>query len=318
MAPKQIHEFPIEFTDLLDQDYVPISQNSQTGKISGTNLKKALATGDGTDGTPTYQGRISGADVWVNSESGSDTNDGLSENTPFASIQRAIECYSQEMDLKGEQGTIHLIDSSPSNTTFNENLTLLPHNGSNVRIYGNTAPDTFKVRIDGRGIQNTISAKNIQSSYTIENLFLMNSNNNGWCLSYLDNSFVRCRDIIWGNCENSQQVYATNASRFYARNNVLAGLASNFFMGEDASSCYVFGALSANNGLTFNDFLVLRHGAIAMWGSYLQGQNNPNGRKANIGPGCRLYVTNGDINNLPGSTSAIVASSAIIAPYFIS
>lgn len=184
---------------------------------------------------------------YVNASTGSDSNNGLSSGTAWATIQHAYNVIANGYDLGGFAATIQLADgtypagliaseSIPGNTA---SVFSFPFVKSGIVINGNSVtPGNVIVSVTGGNVDaiQCIGGAHIH----VQNLQVQAASGNG--LSVIGDSALSFSNIIFGTCGNDHCYVDTAAFLGCAGNYSISGNAQNHIFGKRSG---IFGGASA-------------------------------------------------------------------------
>lgn len=143
---------------------------------------------------PGSEGRelLTGNRTYYVAPTGDDANDGRTFDTPFRTIQKAINVVAGTLDLGVSNVTISIF-----NGTYNEALTLLPFvGGGKVIIRGNTADDDAVIiqGVGGNAVGYYFGAQGVYQLYAVK----LQTSGSGHCLSIGPGAFVEMLNVVFG------------------------------------------------------------------------------------------------------------------------
>ena len=277
---------------------------------SGAGRWYKLSSGGGSSNT-----LDSGLTVYV-SPSGDDANDGMSESSPWATIQKALD-YIGDANLNFNDYTIQLMDGvhdadnylnvpGTLNTAYSDSNS---NYNNYISIVGNSSDPTAVT------VNNQFYFFHSNVSFYVTNLILKNDNpDSGGYIFYMDSAQTYLEigsNVTFSNCDTSH-MYAQYGSLIKFSDDFTIDGGSDNFLWLDNQSKVIFSSntVTVNNTPSFSYFIYLNNNALVdIEGTSFDGAAT--GSRYSLDFGSLVAVYDYDGTTLPGDAEGTVANNSL-------
>jgi hypothetical protein len=249
---------------------------------------------------------LTAARTYYVATTGSDSNDGLSVGTPFATIQHAVNFVSTEIDLQGYEVTIQV-----STGVYNENVTLKSLVGGNGKLLGDTTTPT-NVVIKAPALSTyCVHNEVVGNQWAIKGFSLDASNLNNYAsalsldrnsvtqIAFLDFKAIDST-VILINVENSATLFDSDSSDY-----TIHGAAWNMFIFvyTGANVNFQFNSLTINDTPTMNTMVsaAIRSSVVFFANSAITG--TVTGKRYSVSELSIIDTFGSGVNYIPGTVA---------------
>ena len=250
------------------------------------------------------------------SPSGDDTNDGMSESSPWATIQKALD-YIRDANLNFNDYVIQLMDGvhdADNYVNVPGTLNTVSSDGDDnynnyIYILGNSSDPTAVT------VNNQFYFFHSDVSLNVSNLVLKNDNpDSGGNIFYLDSAETYLQigsNVTFSNCD-SNHIYSEYGSFiiFYYDFTINGGSDNFLFLKNKARAIISSNTVTVNNTPSFSNFIYLNNNSLVdIEGTAFDGAATGSRYYLDFNSHIAVYDYSGD--ELPGDAEGSVANNSL-------
>jgi hypothetical protein len=205
---------------------------------------RVVAAGNGTGGAEGEGGKevlTASRTYYVNSSSGSNSNNGLTSGTAFLTPQKAIDTIASTLDTNGQTVTIQFAYGVGNYAPFNLKSFI---GGGLVIIQGNSG-DPFGIVVNAT-TGNVVKGQKVQGDYEIKYVYLSSTGSGDDCISLLDYASLKVTGIGTSCPASKTHLNLKGSVRLAATNTQILGGSAIYLNLDDGASFVQSGDLNAS------------------------------------------------------------------------
>jgi hypothetical protein len=303
-AQGNVNGFRSDGTALLPGDYVGGGRTLWAYKSTGPALYLLNPMTWVSQPSPT---KISTNLTLYVSTTGSDSNNGLTSGTAFATLQHAWNVLSGNYNLNGYTGTIQL-----ANGTYTAGLSAsqmpVGVQGGQVSIVGNAGtPSSVIINVTGITSFVFIGAINIfLNGMTIE------ETTSGSGISATNGAYVSFENIVFGQAPSGSQLFASSGGSIVAVGPyTISGSAASHYSAVSSGSITAAVAITVTGTPAFTNFAAVSENAnltLYVGSTLVSFSGSATGSRYSVSGNGAIYSNGGSASLLPGSTGGSTGS----------